>query len=93
VGNSYRYTAREYDQQTRLYYYRARYYDTAIGRFISEDPIRFNGGIDFFDYAGNNPHKYIDPLGKSVLCPSRLEVERGATHRHRNNLFRSVRRG
>jgi RHS repeat-associated protein len=45
-------------------YYRARYYDPTIGRFISEDPIRFVGsGTNFYGYAQNNPVNLIDPLG------------------------------
>ncbi|MBD2044013.1 RHS repeat-associated core domain-containing protein [Microcoleus sp. FACHB-672] len=32
------YTGRELDSETRQYYYRARYYDAGVGRFISEDP-------------------------------------------------------
>jgi len=37
-------TAREYDSETGLYYYRARYYDPKAGRFITRDPISFAGG-------------------------------------------------
>jgi RHS repeat-associated protein len=40
----YAYTGREWDPETGLYYYRARYFDPKIGRFISEDPIGFEGG-------------------------------------------------
>ena len=32
----------------RLYYYRARYYDPRLGRFLSEDPIGFWGGVNFY---------------------------------------------
>ena len=39
TGNPYTYTGREYDSESGLYYYRARYYDPAIGRFITADPI------------------------------------------------------
>ena len=39
MGNDLLYTGREYDRDTGLYYYRARYYDPEIGRFISEDPL------------------------------------------------------
>ncbi len=62
------YTGREYDEETGLYYYRARYYDADTGRFISEDPLRLNGGdVNFFRYVGNNPVNEIDPLGLSSL--------------------------
>jgi RHS repeat-associated protein len=61
--NPFRYTGREYDAETGLYYYRARYYDSSTGRFISEDPIRFRGGIDFYAYVGNDPANLDDPLG------------------------------
>jgi RHS repeat-associated protein len=44
-------------------YYRARYYDPKIGRFISEDPIGFLGGVNFYSYVGGNPISLIDPLG------------------------------
>ena len=47
-------------------YYRARYYDPATGRFLSEDPIMFGGGDNFHLYAGNDPVDLDDPFG---MCP------------------------
>ncbi len=44
-------------------YYRARYYNSSLQRFISEDPIGFNGGMNFYAYVGNNPTNLIDPFG------------------------------
>src|SRR5580658_7134429 len=44
LANPFQYTGRESDQETGLYYDRARYYDPAAGRFLSEDPIGFHGG-------------------------------------------------
>jgi RHS repeat-associated protein len=45
-------------------YYRARYYDTTAGRFISEDSIGFAGsGSNFYAYVGNNPTDFTDPFG------------------------------
>lgn len=60
-------TARESDTETGLYYYRARYYDPSTGRFVSEDPIAFKGGINFYRYVGNNSTNRIDPFGRSPL--------------------------
>jgi len=53
--NSFRYTGREFDSETSLYFYRARYYDPATGRFLSEDPIEFAGGANFYPYVQNDP--------------------------------------
>ena len=64
----FRYTARELDAETNLYYYRARYYDETVGRFLSEDPIGLAGGINFFSYVGNSPVNFIDPLGLRLIC-------------------------
>jgi RHS repeat-associated protein len=57
------YTGRENDGATGLYYYRARYYSPAMGRFISEDPIGLAGGTNFYAYANGNPINGRDPLG------------------------------
>jgi uncharacterized protein RhaS with RHS repeats len=48
---------------TGLYYYRARYYDPLAGRFLSEDPIRFSGGVDFYPYVKGDPITLSDPFG------------------------------
>jgi RHS repeat-associated protein len=63
--NSFRYTGREWDSETGLYYYRARYYDPQAGRFVSEDPIGLLGGSNFYRYVGNGPTYLIDPYGTS----------------------------
>lgn len=43
--------------------YRARYYDSTVGRFVSEDPIRFRAGVNFYRYVRNNSLLYVDPSG------------------------------
>src|SRR6185437_10933981 len=63
LTNPFRYTGREFDSETGLYYYRARYYDPTTGRFLSEDPIEFKGGINFYTYVGNNAPNLTDPEG------------------------------
>ncbi|WP_146160792.1 RHS repeat domain-containing protein [Deinococcus arcticus] len=61
-SNSNQYAAREKDAGN-LYYYRARYYNSELGRFISQDPIGLEGGINWYAYANGNPVQISDPYG------------------------------
>jgi RHS repeat-associated protein len=64
VMNPFRYTAREWDGEMGSHFYRARFYTSMFGRFVSEDPIGFAGGaVSFYQYAFNNPVAFDDPLG------------------------------
>jgi RHS repeat-associated protein len=66
-ANRLKYTGRE-DDGTGLYYYRARYYDPKIGRFISEDPVGFGAGdVNFYAYVGNNPVNGNDLTGNYAV--------------------------
>ncbi len=65
--NPFRYTARESDTETGLNYYRAGYYDQSVGRFLSEDPLRFGAGANFYACVHNNSTTLRDWLG---LCPA-----------------------
>lgn len=68
IGNPFLWNAKEYDQTTGLYYFNARYYHPADGRFISPDPIGQSGGsLNLYAYVSNNPVNLKDPLG---LCPN-----------------------
>jgi RHS repeat-associated protein len=62
-GNTYEYTGRENDG-TGLYFYRARYYSPVLQRFLSEDPIGFEGGNNLYGYVGNQPTTLTDPFGE-----------------------------
>src|SRR5467141_373698 len=66
--NSFQYANRENDG-TGLCFNRARYYNPSIGRFISEDPIQFMGGPNFYAYVGDNPTNLIDPRGLGSQVP------------------------
>jgi len=59
----YNFTSRELDASVGYTYYRARWADTQQGRFISEDPIGFVGGINLYAYADDNSINFRDPLG------------------------------
>jgi RHS repeat-associated protein len=62
------YTGREWDGETGQYYYRARYYDARVGRFLSTDPIGFAAGdANLYRYVGNSPTNFVDPSGNNGL--------------------------
>jgi RHS repeat-associated protein len=64
VESRYLFTGREFDDEIDLYYYRARYYDAATGRFVGEDPIGFlSGQSNFYGYVANTPARLRDPFG------------------------------
>ena len=79
LGSRYGFTGRELDSETGLYYYRSRYYNPGIGRFIGEDSIGFGGGdANLYRYVGNQPIERRDPSGMvslsyTELAPLRLE--------------------
>jgi RHS repeat-associated protein len=53
-----------YDDDTRLAHFGAREYDAAVGRWISRDPLLFDGGNDnLYAYVGSDPVNQRDPLG------------------------------
>jgi RHS repeat-associated protein len=64
ITNPFQYTGRELDSETGVYYYRARYYDPSAGRFLTEDPLRFSSGINFYPYVSNSPVDLNDPTGQ-----------------------------
>lgn len=67
TGAAFRYTGQRLDPETGLYYYRARYYNAAIGRFLSPDPIGYDDGPNLYAYVRNDPLNFIDPLGLRTL--------------------------
>lgn len=72
IKTSYSYTNREFDEETGLFYYRARYYDSHNGRFLQEDPDPGNISIpqtviNSYSYVGNEPISRVDPTGQSFL--------------------------
>ena len=55
-------------------YYRARYYDPSVGRFLSEDPITFVGGNNFYGFVNNRPIGLSDPMGLSPADVQRIQA-------------------
>ncbi len=59
--NTRKFTGKEFDADSNLYYYAARYYDPYIGRFTQRDPIA--DGVNWYAYVANNPLRFVDPTG------------------------------
>ncbi len=73
-SNNYKFTGQEEDAETGLYYYGARYYGSAVARFMSQDPAVYDErllemlydpqSLNPYAYVRNNPIKYVDPSGE-----------------------------
>ncbi|MFH0888318.1 MAG: RHS repeat-associated core domain-containing protein [Planctomycetota bacterium] len=67
IGNRFMFTGREYDSETGLYYYRARYYSAEMGRFLQRDAVP---SVNLYAYVNNNPANFIDPFGLKTKQPT-----------------------
>jgi RHS repeat-associated protein len=64
----YGYTGRRYDSETGLWYFRARYFDSELGRFVSRDPLKYIDGLS--QYGGYFAPSLVDPYGLSCTLES-----------------------
>lgn len=93
TDNNYQFTGKEFDEESGLFYYGARYYSSELGRFIQADPIL--GSIqdpltlNRYVYVKNNPLKFTDPTGNVVKedpSVAKLEAENPAFKKAMENL-------
>jgi RHS repeat-associated protein len=69
TGKRYRYTGKERDKESGLYYNGLRYYNSTIGRWINCDPIYVEGGLNLYSYVYCNPVNLTDPHGTAGWIP------------------------
>ena len=82
VDYRFTYTGREHDAETGLYYYRARYYDASVGKFISEDPKSFAAGdANLYRYVTNSPMMGTDAMGEDTTGLHQLGQQNGDAYR------------
>jgi RHS repeat-associated protein len=76
---------RKSDSETGLYYYRARYYDQTVGRFLREDPITLRIGFNRYTYVFDNPIQFTDPAGmwpwSNLISAKQLEDQTAVDQR------------
>ena len=77
----YRFQGREFSRSTGLTNFRARWYDPAIGRWLSKDPIGLSGGLNLYVFCENNTVNRIDPAGfaHTATRPLRAKSKLGQT--------------
>jgi RHS repeat-associated protein len=101
VGNSYLFTGRQLDEESGIYYYRARYYDPAEGRFIQRDPLDYVDGPNLYEYVRSEPTRLTDPTGLHYIagsltlsCPVKCNGETiGALQANRDLFYHTSRQG
>ena len=63
TGQRFRYTGQQLIGELGLYYYKARFYAPALGRFLQTDPIGTADDLNLYAYVKNNPVNWTDPTG------------------------------
>jgi RHS repeat-associated protein len=66
IGNPWMFTGRQFDEETGLYFYRARSYDPREGRFLQRDPLEYVDSMNLYEYVLDRPTYAVDPSGNQA---------------------------
>jgi RHS repeat-associated protein len=75
IANPYIFTGQRLDEESGLYFYRARYYDAFEGRFYQRDPREYVDGMNLYEYVADRPTFAADPLGTQKLSGSTVVIQ------------------
>jgi RHS repeat-associated protein len=67
IGNDILFQGRRYDKDMNLMYFRARYFDPIMGRFLQTDPIGYRDSMNLYQAFNQNPVNFIDPFGRNIF--------------------------
>ncbi|MFH1107148.1 MAG: RHS repeat-associated core domain-containing protein [Candidatus Micrarchaeota archaeon] len=78
LQSRFKFTGKELESRSGLYFFGARFYQPSAGRFVSADPL-FSGAETPYSYAANNPLRFTDPTGMQceecpVLAPLSMDI-------------------
>ncbi len=74
VETNLRFQGQYWDEETGLHYNFNRYYDPALGRYLTQDPIKLGGGLNSYQYVGGNPVRWIDPYGLTKGIDQKIAI-------------------
>ncbi len=77
-GSRFAYTGQLTLPEVKLYYYKAREYDPAMGRFLQTDPVGYKADMDLYAYVQEDPLNRSDSTGKDPDSPEKDAVESAA---------------
>jgi RHS repeat-associated protein len=81
AGNlgGFQYTGQAWVPEAGVYYYKARMYAPALGRFLQSDPVGYDGGMNLYAYVGGDPVNFVDPWGEDIVVTAdRLKPDNGS---------------